>query len=135
MSRRFVALAAVLGMLGVMAGAFGAHGLRPHVEPAALEWWRTGAQYQMVHAAVLLMIALHPPGGRLHEPWRARAAWALALGIIIFAGTLYLMTLGGPRWLGAVTPVGGAALISGWAMTAIAALTGRDRGASSGSSV
>ena len=127
MSRRAVALAAVLGMLGVMAGAFGAHGLRPRVEPEALAWWKTGAQYQMIHAVALLVIALQPQDGILEARWRARAVWSFALGIVVFAGTLYAMTLGGPRWLGAVTPVGGAALIGGWAMTALAAWTARDR--------
>ena len=95
-------LAALCGAMAVGAGAFGAHG----AEGKAAEWLRTGAEYQMIHALAAL-IAAGWPGGR-------GPAWLFVLGGLVFAGTLYAMALGAPRWLGAVTPIGGAALIAGW---------------------
>ncbi len=84
-----------------MAGAFGAHGAGGE----AADWLKTGAQYQMVHA-VAALVALHMD--------QRGAAWAFVIGGSIFGISLYLMALGMPRWLGAVTPVGGAFLIGGW---------------------
>ena len=96
-----VALAALSGALAVAAGAFGAHG----ASGAAVEWLKTGAHYQLVHAlATLLAVRLEARG----------PAWVFVTGGAIFAGTLYLMALGLPRWLGAITPIGGALLIAGW---------------------
>jgi uncharacterized membrane protein YgdD (TMEM256/DUF423 family) len=96
-----VILAALSGALAVGAGAFGAHG----ASGAAQEWLKTGAQYQLLHAVAALVVV------RLEA--RGPALLFLAGGAI-FAGTLYLMALGLPRWLGAVTPIGGALLIGGW---------------------
>lgn len=94
-------LAALSGALAVAAGAFGAHG----ASGQAVEWLRTGGQYQLVHAvAALVAFRLEARG----------PAWLFVIGGAIFAGTLYLMALGLPRWLGAVTPIGGALLIGGW---------------------
>lgn len=94
-------LAALSGALGVAAGAFGAHG----AEGQAAEWLRTGGQYQLVHAiAALIALRMGARG----------PAWCFVAGAAVFAGTLYLMALGMPRWLGAVTPLGGVALIGGW---------------------
>lgn len=96
-----VMLAALSGALAVAAGAFGAHG----ASGAAIEWLKTGAQYQLVHAlAALLAMRLEARG----------PAWLFLSGGAIFAGTLYLMALGLPRSLGAVTPIGGTLLILGW---------------------
>ncbi|TPG14534.1 DUF423 domain-containing protein [Sphingomonas oligophenolica] len=94
-------IAALSGALAVGAGAFGAHG----ASGAAAEWLKTGGQYQLIHA-VAALVAIR---------MEARApAWLFVGGGAIFAGTLYLMAIGAPRWLGAVTPVGGAVLIAGW---------------------
>jgi len=94
-------VAALSGAVAVAAGAFGAHG----VEGKAAEWLRTGGQYQLVHA-VAALAALR---------WEARGpAWLFVAGGALFAATLYAMALGAPRWLGAVTPLGGAAMIAGW---------------------
>lgn len=95
-----VGWAALSGALAVMAGAFGAHGASG---PAA-EWLRTGAQYQMVHAAAALAVV-----GRFR---RVAACWLG--GAALFAGSLYLLAIGGPRWIGIVTPFGGLGLIAGW---------------------
>jgi uncharacterized membrane protein YgdD (TMEM256/DUF423 family) len=103
-------LAALAAALAVAAGAFGAHG----AEGQAAEWLRTGGLYQMVHAVAALVavrMAAKGPG------------WCFVIGSAIFAGTLYAMALGAPRWLGAITPIGGSALILGWLWLAWAART------------
>lgn len=107
-------IAGALGAAGVMLGAFGAHGLRDVVTDAhLLDVWETGARYHLLHALALCAVAAHP----------ARPRWAGALfvvGITVFSGTLYLMTLTGLRWLGAITPIGGVCLIAGWIALAAA---------------
>ncbi|MGN6268743.1 MAG: DUF423 domain-containing protein [Sphingomonas sp.] len=96
-----VALAGLSGAIAVGAGAFGAHG----ASGEAAEWLKTGGHYQLIHAvAALLALQLGARG----------PAWLFLAGGAVFAGTLYLMAIGAPRWLGAVTPIGGAALIAGW---------------------
>lgn len=107
MVRLVTVLAALSGALAVAAGAFGAHG----VSGQAAEWLKTGGQYQLIHAVAALVAA------RMGTRW---SAWLFVGGAAIFAGTLYLMALGLPRWLGAVTPLGGAALIAGWICLALA---------------
>ena len=93
--------AALSGALAVAAGAFGAHG----ASGDAAKWLATGAHYQLVHAvAALLALRLDARG----------PAWLFLVGALVFAGTLYLMAAGLPRWLGAVTPIGGVMLIAGW---------------------
>jgi uncharacterized membrane protein YgdD (TMEM256/DUF423 family) len=99
---------ALLAALGVLLGAFGAHGLRAVLSPEALGWWQTGVQYQMWQAIGLVAIgAARLPGMRL-------SVWLLALGTLIFSGSLYLLALTGAHWLGMVTPVGGVLMIAGW---------------------
>jgi uncharacterized membrane protein YgdD (TMEM256/DUF423 family) len=94
-------LAALSGAMAVAAGAFGAHG----ASGEAAEWLRTGGQYQLIHVVAALVAA------RMEA---AVPAWLFIAGAAIFAGTLYAMALGAPRWLGAITPIGGSALILGW---------------------
>jgi uncharacterized membrane protein YgdD (TMEM256/DUF423 family) len=99
--RVLAVLAALSGALAVAAGAYGAHG----AVSDAKDWLRLGAQYQLVHAVAALVavrMAAKGPG------------WCFVGGGAVFAGTLYLMALGLPRWLGAITPVGGTLLIAGW---------------------
>ncbi|MFZ9201595.1 MAG: DUF423 domain-containing protein [Opitutales bacterium] len=109
---RLRAVAALLAATAVGLGAFGAHGLRARLEalPAAAEWWRTATLYLLVHAAAVAVLPAGRRGARL----------CLLGGAVIFAGTLYAMALGAPTWLGAVTPVGGTALIAGWIWLAVA---------------
>ena len=99
--RLLVVLAALSGAIAVAAGAFGAHG----ASGQAAEWLRTGGQYQLIHAVAALVAV------RMGE---RVSPWLFVGGGAVFAGTLYLMALGLPRWLGAVTPIGGVALIAGW---------------------
>lgn len=111
----------LLGALGVALGAFGAHGLRNIVQDSQhLVTWETAARYQMLHVLALGLVALHPA--------RPRAAgWLFVIGIAIFSGSLYVLVLTDTRWLGAVTPLGGVALIAGWIALGLA---GRGSGAS-----
>lgn len=96
-------LAALSAALAIAAGAFGAHGA---ASPQAAEWLRTGGTYQLIHAVAILAL--------LRWPGTANAAWLLLVGALIFAGTLYLMAIGAPRWFGAITPIGGTLMIAGW---------------------
>lgn len=100
--------AALSAALAIGAGAFGAHGAS---SAQAAEWLRTGGTYQLIHAVAA--IAILGMGASARAP-----AGLLLIGAAIFAGTLYAMAFGAPRWLGAVTPVGGLLLIGGWLWTA-----------------
>ena len=103
-------LAALSGAIAVGAGAFGAHG----ASGQAQEWLKTGAHYQLIHAvAALVALRMEARG----------SAWLFIGGGAVFAGTLYLMALGAPRWFGAITPIGGAMLIAGWLWMAWVART------------
>lgn len=109
--RGWIVAAAALGLTAVAAGAFGAHGLRARVAPEQVTSWQTAAHYQLVHAVALLALALHGAGGRP----LGTAPWLLAVGMVLFSGSIYALVLGAPRWLGPVTPVGGLCLMAGWA--------------------
>ena len=107
-------IAGVVGALGVLLGAFGAHGLRTRVtDPHLLEVWETAARYHLLHALALCAVAAQPAGA-----WPNRSGVAFLVGIGLFSGSLYLMTLTGARWLGAVTPFGGLSLVAGWLLLA-----------------
>lgn len=117
------AIGAVLGFVGVAAGAMGAHALRDRIDPGALEWWKTGAQYTLVHAVMIAALGVSGAVDRVRI-W-GTAAVAFVIGVAIFGGTLFAMALGGPRWLGAVTPLGGLSLLAGWAALALGAWQAR----------
>lgn len=106
----------ILGCLAVALGAFGAHALRGVIGSQALGWWQTAVQYQMWHALAVLALGLSRLG------WAPLPAFVLAAGSLVFSGTLYVMALGGPHWLGTVTPLGGFAMICGWVLLAWRAL-------------
>jgi uncharacterized membrane protein YgdD (TMEM256/DUF423 family) len=123
--RLLFALSAANGFLAVALGAFGAHGLRARFEGVAdaakrLEWWQTAASYHLAHALAIGLAAVlaSRAGGGL----ATASGYAFAIGILLFSGSLYAMTLTGVRALGAVTPLGGLALLAGWACLFIAAL-------------
>ncbi len=117
--RTFLVAGSLLALVGVAAGAFGAHWLEGYVEPDLLSSFETGSRYQMYHALALFAVAW------VASRWRQRAAawagWAFVVGTVLFSGSLYLMALTGQRWLGAVTPLGGVGFLSGWALLAWAA--------------
>ena len=110
--------AAILGALAVVLGAFGAHALRNQVPADSLATWRTAVDYQFWHALALLGLAAF--AGRTMEAgaatWRSLriAAVGFVVGIVLFSGSLYALVLGAPRWIGAITPIGGVALIGAW---------------------
>jgi uncharacterized membrane protein YgdD (TMEM256/DUF423 family) len=113
----FVALAAVLAALGVALGAFGAHGLQRVASREELGLWETATRYWLVEALGLFGFGLF----RLLRPGSALPGWLMLAGALVFSGTLYAMALGGPRWLGAVTPFGGLFIIAGWLTLAFSA--------------
>ena len=105
----------ISGFLAVVLGAFGAHGLQARLADAAdgakrLSWWQTAAHYHLMHALALAVVALVIA----HAPQARYAGVGFVVGTALFSGSLYVMALGGPRWLGAVTPLGGAAFLVGW---------------------
>ena len=109
----WIRVGAVLGGLGVIAGAFGAHGLEGKLDSKGLEVFETAAKYQMYHAPAIIAVGLLMLMGR--GGWTLNlAGWSFTIGVLIFSGTLYALALTGIRWLGAITPIGGLALIAGW---------------------
>jgi len=113
--RTWMTLAAVGGFVAVAVGAFAAHGVS---DPVAKDWLRTGATYGFMHTMATFACATFMNIGAV----RARFAPAFFLsGVVLFSGSLYAMALGGPRWLGAVTPLGGLLFLTGWAVLAWAA--------------
>lgn len=119
-NRTFVGLGAILALLGVAAGAFGAHALKDRLPPDLLVTFETGARYQLIHALALILAGLaaaHLPGSRALDA----SGWAFVAGIVLFSGSLYALALSGVRVLGAITPFGGVAFMAGWALLAWAA--------------
>ncbi|MCH2568916.1 MAG: DUF423 domain-containing protein [Pseudomonadales bacterium] len=119
MSQIFGVLASLAGGLAVVLGAFGAHALKDRLEPAMLAAFNTAVHYQMLHATVVLVIMLlartsDSPGFLLG------AAGSMLAGILLFSGSLYVLVLWGWRWLGPITPLGGALLITGWGLLLVA---------------
>lgn len=115
MVRTFWVLGTIFGFLAVAAGAFGAHALRERLPESGLATFETAARYQMYHALALLAAAWAV------ERWggsAVAAGWSFVAGIAIFSGSLYLLSLTGVRWLGAITPLGGVAFLVGWALLA-----------------
>lgn len=125
MTRTFFTLGALIALLGVALGAFGAHGLSAHFDanPDLAGNYDTAAQYQLYHAFGLLIAAW--AAERWPSAWYVRwAGWLFVAGIALFSGSLYALSLGGPRLLGAVAPFGGTAFIAGWGLLAWTAWRG-----------
>jgi uncharacterized membrane protein YgdD (TMEM256/DUF423 family) len=115
----FFRAGALLAGLGVALGAFGAHGLRARVTPDLLAVFETGVRYQMYHALALLGISL--AWTRWSTPHLTVAGSLFLAGMALFSGSLYVLTLTGARWWGAVTPLGGVAFLAGWIALLLAA--------------
>ena len=111
----WISIAAINMAIAVALGAFGAHGLKNSVSIQQLEWWQTANLYWFVHGLGLLLVGILI---RLNYTTQT-TAWLLQIGALIFAGSLYAMTLGAPRWLGAITPIGGVLMIAGWLWLAV----------------
>jgi uncharacterized membrane protein YgdD (TMEM256/DUF423 family) len=119
MDRIFFVIGSLSGFLGVALGAFGAHALKARLDADLLAAFEVGVRYQMYHALALLAVAwacTKWPGAAA-----VTAGWLFVAGTIVFSGSLYVLSLTGARWLGAITPFGGAALLGGWLCLAWAA--------------
>lgn len=128
-ARLFFGIAALHGLLGVGLGAFGAHALRNRfgaLDDGAkrLEWWQTATTYQLVHLVGLFAASWVLARGAAGAGAATVAGWCFTVGVVLFSGSLYVMALSGLRWLGAVTPFGGLALLAGWTCLVVAAWRG-----------
>lgn len=120
MAKIFITLASLSGMLAVVLGAFGAHALKDRLDDYAVGIFETAVQYHFYHSFALLavgVIALSQPQTAMLKS----SGWLFLLGILVFCGSLYLLSVTGVRWLGAITPLGGLAFIGGWACLAATA--------------
>lgn len=122
--KKYVGIGAIVAGLAVAFGAFGAHALKETLSEHYLEVFETGVRYQMYHGLGILLVALlaerFPSATKLTQ-WSARL---LLIGTVLFSGSLYILSLSGIDWLGAITPLGGVGFLAGWACLAIAALRG-----------
>lgn len=119
--KTFIILGAMNAFLAVALGAFGAHGLEGKLEPKYLETWKTGVTYQMFHATGLLIVAVllgKLPANALLS-W---SGWLMFAGIILFSGSLYVLSVTKISILGAITPLGGLAFLTAWVLMIIAAV-------------
>jgi uncharacterized membrane protein YgdD (TMEM256/DUF423 family) len=117
-ARRWIATGAALMLLGVILGAFGTHLLATRLEPKQFASYQTGVLYHLLHALGLVLVgAIAQAGGE--TCWLRRSAIAMTVGIAFFSGAIYLITLGAPRTLGMVAPVGGLSFMVAWTLLAI----------------
>ena len=115
--RHILAIGAVLGGVAVAIGAFGAQMLRPRLSERMMDVFETGVRYHMFHAVALLFSGwafIQFESGIFRK-----AAWAFVAGIVFFSGSLYVLSVSGVRWLGAMTPIGGLFFLTGWVCLAI----------------
>jgi uncharacterized membrane protein YgdD (TMEM256/DUF423 family) len=123
MARWWLLIGSVAGFLGVAGGAFGAHALKARISEQMLANFDTGTRYLLVHAVALLVVGVL--SGRDGVGNLTTVGSAFTVGMVIFTGSLWLMALTGTRWLGAITPIGGTALLVGWVALGLAAARGQ----------
>ena len=116
-----LAAGGVAGFLAVALGAFGAHAIKSHLSAEMLDIFKTGVQYQAIHALALLLVALFAER-RPASTLLPKVGGLFAVGILIFSGSLYALALTGIRFLGAITPLGGLCFLAGWALLTVAAV-------------
>ena len=123
MERRFSVLGSISGGMAVALGAFGAHVLKSHLTTDMLANFETGVRYQMYHALALLAVAwaINRWSG---SSLPVAAGWFFVAGTLLFSASLYLLSLTGARWLGAITPLGGVCFVAGWLCLVFAAWRG-----------
>jgi len=110
-------IAGLLGLTGVLLGAFGAHALKAMlIARGTAATWETAVTYHLVHAVAVFAVATTLSDSR---PWLARAAISWTIGVILFSGSLYAFALGGPHWLVYMTPFGGVVLLLGWSFVVV----------------
>ncbi|MEM7556433.1 MAG: DUF423 domain-containing protein [Cyanobacteria bacterium P01_A01_bin.84] len=123
MIKIFISLAALFGGSSVAAGAFASHALKGKLSERALEIFEVGARYQMYHALALLIVAILLGQSQTSSTSLIASGWLFIIGIFIFSGSLYALSLSDIKILGAITPLGGVAFIAGWGALAIAAFS------------
>lgn len=121
LSKMYLCLAAFNGLLAVALGAFGSHGLKSRVSEASLSVWQTAVQYHFYHTLMLLALVVLLQRSPL-SGWLSASGGLLLVGLLLFCGSLYWLALGGPRWLGPITPLGGLCLMMAWLSLAIHAI-------------
>lgn len=120
MFKVFLILGAINAALSVILGAFGAHGLEGKLSDRMMETFQTGVQYHFYHALGLILVAL--VADKMSNSFVAYSGWAIFIGIILFSGSLYVLSLTGITKLGIITPFGGLAFIIGWVLLLVAAV-------------
>ncbi len=115
----FIILGALNGFIAVALGAFGAHGLEGKIPDKYLEIWQTAVQYQMFHAVGLLVLGLL--AGKIDSPLINWSGWLMLIGIILFSGSLFVLSVTQIKVLGAITPLGGVSFLVAWVLMIIAA--------------
>jgi len=121
MNNLWIKLGAILGGLSVMIGAFGTHSLKARLAEKSLQTFHTAQSYQFMHSLALVLVGLLVlKVGEENSKKLNRAGWFFVAGIAMFSGSLYTLALGGPRWLGPITPLGGLCFMIGWFLLAFA---------------
>jgi uncharacterized membrane protein YgdD (TMEM256/DUF423 family) len=116
----FIILGSLNAFLCVVLGAFGAHGLKKKLSPEMLDIFQTGVQYHMYHAIGLILVGMLAQW--LSPSTLGWAGWTFMIGIVLFSGSLYVLSISGIKWLGAITPLGGLAFLLGWLFIFVAAI-------------
>ncbi len=120
MDRIFFAIGTASAFLAVAIGAFGAHTLKSRLSADMLDTFEVGVRYQMYHALALFAVAW--ACGKWPGSLSTTSGWLFVAGTLLFSGSLYILSLSGVRWLGAITPLGGLAFLGGWTCLLLAAL-------------
>jgi uncharacterized membrane protein YgdD (TMEM256/DUF423 family) len=118
LSKIYLALAGLSGFLAVALGAFGSHGLKEKLSEASMSVWHTSVQYHFYHTLLLLAVAFFLQRATANT-WLLACGGLVIAGLLLFCGSLYGLALGGPRWLGPITPLGGLCFLIAWACLAI----------------
>lgn len=127
-AKGWIIVAALSGAISIALGAFAAHGLDLSTEAGrkAREWLQTGSQYEMIHALAIVAVAALARSAMVNAPVALVTQCLFLVGSVLFPGALYALAFGGPRWFGAVAPIGGGAFILGWLCLGLAALLKAD---------
>ena len=127
-AKGWIVVAALSGAIAIAVGAFAAHGLDLSTEAGrkAREWLQTGSHYQMIHALTIVAAVALARGALVNVSWAVVAQCLFLVGSVLFPGALYALAFGGPRWFGAIAPIGGTAFILGWLSLGLAALLRSD---------
>ena len=118
MNTAWTRIGALLAFMGVALGAFGAHALKERLGAEGGATWDTAVLYHLVHSLALVLVSMQPDRGQAPRAWSV-ARIAFFIGVLAFSGSLYALALDGPRWLGPITPMGGAAFLLGWLALAL----------------